>query len=442
MAKILIIEDDLTFSQLLEGFLSKHGHEPYLAHNVKNALKILTQNTFDLMLVDYRLPDGTGLDILSHIREKGLNYPLVIMTSFNDVRTAVKSIQLGAIDYITKPVNPDELLMIINGAFEKKEVKADIPSTANADFIKGKSSNADKLYAHIDLVAPTDMSVIIQGESGTGKEYAARTLHAQSKRSKKPFIAIDCGALSRDLAASELFGHIKGAFTGAINDKKGQFEVAEGGTLFLDEVGNLTYEVQVKLLRALQERVIQPLGSTKQIPVNVRIITATNDDLLNSIQNGEFREDLYHRLNEFKILLPALRDRGKDLELFIDHFIRLSNAELDRNVQKLSQPVRDLLLKYDWPGNLRELKNVIKRMVLLTPTDTAGIESLPEEMILSINQTPKPSGSDLKAINESNEKTLIIETLIKVKYNKSKAAKLLNIDRKTLYSKIERYEIE
>lgn len=442
MAKILIIEDDLTFSQLLEGFLKKHGHEPSIVHDVKNSFKILAQHSFDLMLVDYRLPDGTGLDVLAHAREKGFHYPVVIMTSFNDVRTAVKSIQLGAIDYITKPVNPDELLMIISGALDKKVEKISIAAVENTDFIKGKSATADKLYAHIDLVAPTDMSVIIQGESGTGKEYAARTLHAQSKRSKKPFIAIDCGALSKDLAASELFGHIKGAFTGALTDKKGQFEVADGGTLFLDEVGNLSYEVQVKLLRALQERVIQPLGSTKQIPVNVRIITATNDDLLNSIQNGEFREDLYHRLNEFKILLPALRERGKDLELFIDHFIRLSNKELDRNVQQLAQPVKDLLLKYDWPGNLRELKNVIKRMVLLTPAETAGMESLPDEMILAINQAPKPVGSNLKAINESNEKALIIETLIKVKYNKSKAAKLLNIDRKTLYSKIERYEIE
>jgi len=442
MAKILIIEDDLTFSQLLEGFLKKHGHQPFVVHNVKNSYKILTQDSFDLLLVDYRLPDGTGLDVLSHIREKDFNYPVVIMTSFNDVRTAVRSIQLGAIDYITKPVNPDELLMIIGAALEKKTVKVQPVAIEHEDFIKGKSTVADKLYAHIDLVAPTDMSVIIQGESGTGKEYAARTLHAQSKRSEKPFVAIDCGALSKDLAASELFGHVKGAFTGAVNDKKGQFEAAEGGTLFLDEVGNLSYEVQVKLLRALQERVIQPVGSTKKIAVNVRIITATNDDLLNSIHNGEFREDLYHRLNEFKILLPALRDRGSDLELFIDHFIKQSNAELERNVQKLSAPVKDLLLHYDWPGNLRELKNVIKRMVLLTPTDTAGLEALPDEMILSIKQSPKPAGSDLKAINESNEKTLIIETLIKVKYNKSKAAKLLNIDRKTLYSKMERYEIE
>jgi two-component system response regulator HydG len=442
MAKILIIEDDLTFSQLLEGFLKKHGHEPFIVHDVKNSLKILAQQNFQLLLVDYRLPDGTGLDVLSHIRENDMNSPVVIMTSFNDVRTAVRAIQLGAIDYITKPVNPDELLMIINGALEKKEAKSKITTVAHQDFIKGKSATADKLYAHIDLVAPTDMSVIIQGESGTGKEYAARTLHNQSKRKDKPFIAIDCGALSKDLAASELFGHVKGAFTGAVNDKKGQFEAAEGGTLFLDEVGNLSYEVQIKLLRALQERVIQPLGSTKKIAVDVRIITATNDDLLNSIQNGEFREDLYHRLNEFKILLPALRDRGKDLELFIAHFIQLSNKELDRDVQHLSLPVKDLLLQYDWPGNLRELKNVIKRMVLLTPSATASLESLPDEMILAIKQSPKPSGSDLKAINESNEKAMIIETLVKVKYNKSKAAKLLNIDRKTLYSKMERYGIE
>jgi two-component system response regulator HydG len=442
MAKILIIEDDLTFSQLLEGFLKKHGHEPIIVHDVKSSMKVLSQQSFELLLVDYRLPDGTGLDILAHVRSNGLNYPVVIMTSFNDVRTAVKSIQLGAIDYITKPVNPDELLMIIGGSLEKKLESSKIVSVAHEDFIKGKSTNADKLYAHIDLVAPTDMSVIIQGESGTGKEYAARALHTQSKRSSKPFVAIDCGALSKDLAASELFGHAKGAFTGATTDKKGQFEAAEGGTLFLDEVGNLTYEVQVKLLRALQERVIQPLGSTKRIPVNVRIITATNDDLLNSIQNGEFREDLYHRLNEFKILLPALRDRGADLELFIAHFIKLSNAELDRNVTMLSAPVRELLLQYDWPGNLRELKNVIKRMVLLSPTDTANIESLPDEMMLAVRQHPKPVGSDLKAIKENNERALIIETLIKVKYNKSKAAKLLNIDRKTLYSKMERYAIE
>ncbi|MBB2145878.1 response regulator [Pedobacter sp. LMG 31464] len=442
MAKILIIEDDTTFAQIIEGFLIKNKYEITTVTNLSQAFKVLTQQGFDLLLVDYRLPDGTGLDVLSYVRDKGITVPFIIMTSFNDVRTAVKSIQLGAFDYITKPVNPDELLMIVKNSLLKKQTDNQAKSLNNTDFIKGKSPVADKLYEHINLVAQTDMSVIIQGESGTGKEFAAKTLHLQSKRADKPFIAIDCGALSKDLAASELFGHVKGAFTGALNDKKGQFEVANGGTLFLDEVGNLSYEVQIKLLRALQERVIQPLGSNKQIEVDVRIITATNDDLANSIKQGEFREDLYHRLNEFKIQLPPLRDRGKDLELFINHFIELSNTELDRNVTSISADAKDLLLQYDWPGNLRELKNVIKRMVLLSPTEIATIDALPDEMMIAVNRLPNTNPSDLKAVNETNEKALITETLIKVKYNKSKAAKLLNIDRKTLYNKMERYGIE
>jgi two-component system response regulator HydG len=442
MAKILILEDDLTFSQLLEGFFKKHKYDPVVAYKVKDALKLLDQQSFDLLLVDNRLPDGTGLDVLATVKEKGLSTPVVIMTSFNDVRTAVKSIRLGAFDYITKPVNPDELLMIIDNGLHPGTKGAKGQTIQHADTIKGNSPSADKLYEHISLVAPTDISVIIQGESGTGKEYAARTLHQQSKRASQPFVAIDCGALSKDLAASELFGHVKGAFTGALTDKKGQFEAANHGTLFLDEIGNLSYEVQVKLLRALQERVVQPLGSTKIIPVDVRIVAATNDDLLTSVTNGSFREDLYHRINEFKIQLPALRNRGKDLELFIDHFIDLSNKELGRNVKMISEEAKQILNQYDWPGNLRELKNVIKRMVLLTPGEVAGLEALPDEMMLSISQAPKPVGSNLKAINEANEKALIQETLLKVKYNKSQAAKLLNIDRKTLYSKMERYEIE
>jgi len=442
MAKILIIEDDTTFAQLLEGFLTKHGHKISLATHIKSSFKLIENETFDLFLIDYRLPDGIGFDVITHNRNLGISTPIIIMTSFNDVRTAVKSMQMGAFDYITKPVNPDELLMVIKNSLTKKEPNNVKTETSETDFIKGKSAIADRLYEHIDLVAPTDMSVIIQGESGTGKEFAARTLHQQSKRAGKPFVAIDCGALSKDLAASELFGHVKGAFTGALNDKKGQFEAANGGTLFLDEVGNLSYEVQIKLLRALQERIIQPLGSTKPVAVDVRIITATNDDLLNSIAGGEFREDLYHRLNEFKIQLPPLRKRGSDLELFINHFVQLSNRDLDRKVKSISAEAKSLLLNYDWPGNLRELSNVIKRMVLLTPGEVAQVNALPDEMMIAVNQQTMPgSSSDLKVVTEQNEKALITETLIKARHNKSKAAKMLNIDRKTLYSKMERYGI-
>ncbi|MDQ8004289.1 MAG: sigma-54 dependent transcriptional regulator [Pedobacter sp.] len=439
MASVLIIEDDSTFAQIIEGFLIKNNFEVTTVSNVAKALKLIANEDFQLLLIDYRLPDGTGIDVLNHRRETGLSVPAIIMTSFNDVRTAVKAIHLGASDYITKPINPDELLMVISNALKKKETQK---NTEN-NFIRGKSDVANRLYQHIDLVAETDMSVVIQGESGTGKEFAARTLHQQSKRKNKPFIAIDCGALSKDLAASELFGHVKGAFTGAVTDKKGSFEAANGGTIFLDEIGNLSYEVQVKLLRALQERVIQPLGSNKQIPVDVRIITATNDDLANSMKNGEFREDLYHRINEFKIQLPPLRERGSDLELFIELFIKISNEELNRNVKELDKETRSLLLKYDWPGNLRELRNVIKRMVLLTAGSVATADSLPDEMKIAVaNEVPLDNPSDLKAVNESNEKALIAETLTKVKYNKSKAAKLLNIDRKTLYAKMERYGID
>ena len=441
MAKILVIEDDLTFSQLLDGFLKKSGYSADLRHDVKSSIKALDQEQYDLLLLDYRLPDGTGLEVLSASRQKSLNMPVIIMTSFNDVRTAVEAMRSGAFDYITKPVNPDELLMRIGEALEPKKEK---PSTqsSSTDFISGNSPGAEKLNEYIDLVAPTDMSVIIQGESGTGKEYFARAIHQRSKRAAKPFIALDCGVLSKELAVSELFGHVKGAFTGALTDKKGKFEAAGGGTIFLDEIGNLDYEVQVNLLRALQERVIVPLGSNRAVPVDVRIIAATNDDLLISVSQGKFREDLYHRLNEFKMQLLPLRERAKDFELFTRHFIELANNELNRNVSGLSEEALGVFQKYDWPGNLRELKNVIKRMVLLSKTEEAGIESLPDEMMFSISQAPKISGTDLKAINETNEKTLIMETLRKVKYNKSMAAKLLNIDRKTLYSKIEKYNLE
>ncbi|WP_207426208.1 sigma-54 dependent transcriptional regulator [Pedobacter sp. SYSU D00535] len=443
MIKILVVEDDTTFSMILEGFLQKNGYEVNLEYTAKAGLRSLRENKYDLLLLDYRLPDGNGLELMQEAEKLNLQTPAVIMTSFNDVRTAVQAIRSGARDYITKPVNPDELLMVIKSALEKKDTSVETGKTAESDFVEGQSEESKRLQEYIQLVAPTEMSVIIQGESGTGKENVARSIHRLSKRANKTFVAIDCGSLSKDLAASELFGHSKGAFTGALQDKKGRFEAASGGTLFLDEVGNLSYDVQVQLLRAIQERVIQPLGSNKEVKVDVRLITATNEDLVSSVSKGNFREDLYHRLNEFKIQVPALRTRNGDLHLFVGHFIHQANKELGRDVKRLSPQVTAIFNKYDWPGNLRELKNVIKRMVLLSKGEEAGLETLPDEMVISIkNSAPRPDTTDLKALNQAQEKELIIETLRKVKYNKSKAAKLLNIDRTTLYNKIEKYQIE
>jgi two-component system, NtrC family, response regulator HydG len=455
MAKILLVEDDTTFSAILEGFLKKNGHEVEVKYNVKSSIKSLDAS-IDLTLLDYRLGDGTGLDVLEEMRDKGLNIPVVIMTSFNDVRTAVKAMRQGVFDYITKPVNPDELLMILKDALSNKKdelpivERKKVESPENIDFVKGISAQSKKLHEYINLVAPTDMSVLVRGESGTGKEYVAQSIHLKSNRANKPFVSIDCGTLSKELAASELFGHIKGSFTGALTDKKGQFEEANGGTLFLDEIGNLSYDVQVKLLRALQERVIQPIGANKQIKVDVRVIAATNDDLLGNSSSVNFREDLYHRINEFEIIVPALRDRGGDMDTFINFFVDKANKELNRNVIHLSNEVLDIFKSYDWPGNLRELKNVIKRMVLLTPGDTAEITALPDEMVLSINQhnhdTPPVNigenvAVDLKSQSEAHERQLIMDVLQQVKYNKSKAAQVLNIDRKTLYNKLEKYGI-
>jgi len=442
MAKILLVEDDKTFIQILQGFLLKKGFEVDAINCIKDAVSTLEKKVYQLILLDYRLPDGIGLDLIKLLRSKNNKTPIIVITSFLDIRTAVNAVKMGAFDYITKPIMPDELLMIIQQAISKKEIKEINSISVFKKFIEGESEKSVQLNEYVKLVAPTDVSVIIQGESGTGKEHIARSIHALSKRSEAPFVAIDCGTLSSELAASELFGHSKGSFTGAMQDKKGQFEMANTGTFFLDEVGNLSYEVQVKLLRTLQEKVIQPIGSNRTVKIDVRILAATNEDLLMKVKNGSFREDLYHRLNEFKILVPALRQRKDDLAQFIQHFISLSNAELGKNVKTVSSEVMNIFSRYEWPGNLRELKNIIKRAVLLSKGDTIEKEVLPEEMILeSLDNHSFQSEFDLKALQETNEREMIIKTLQEVKYNKSKAARFLNIDRKTLYLKMAKYDI-
>lgn len=450
MATILVIEDDLTFSRILEGFLNKQGFKVHIAHKGETGLQLFSTTAFDLVLLDYRLPDMTGIDVLVDIKKSSPSTEVIIMTSFSDIRTAVKAMQVGAFEYITKPVNPDELLMIVKQALSRDRPSmdsADSKATEKSSFVVGSSLLATQLYEHVRLVAPTDMSVIIEGESGTGKENVAQTIHRLSMRAKARFVAVDCGALSMELAGSELFGHMRGAFTGAVQDKVGQFEEAHKGTLFLDEVGNLSLEIQMKLLRAIQERVIQPVGSNKEIKVDVRIITATNDDLFKSVRKGNFREDLYHRLNEFKLKVPAVRERYDDLDEFLDFFRESANKELARNVSGFTEEVEEIFRSYDWPGNLREMKNVVRRAVLLTSEGLVHLQALPPEMLNVVRNTPINAGAsgpvyDLKALQESQEKEMIIKTLKEVRYNKSKAARILNIDRKTLYSKMEKYGIE
>lgn len=449
MADILLIEDDRTFSRIVEGFLTKHNFSVTAVQNGKDGISTFRRKNVDLVLLDYRLPDTQGLELLVEMKGFRPEIPVILMTSFSDLRTAVKAIKAGAFEYITKPINPDELLLLLKQALSRtKDSSPVLKEQAASKFVEGSAAVSKKLHDFIRVVAPTDMTVMLEGESGTGKEYVANKIHKLSNRSTMPFVAVDCGALPKDLASSILFGHVKGAFTGAIANKTGQFEAADGGTLFLDEVGNLSYEVQVKLLRAIQERVVQPLGSNKEIKIDVRIITATNENLMENVKQGEFREDLYHRLNEFKIHVPALRTRGEDLQEFIEFFRTEANAELNRKTLRFDDEVLTLFKQYDWPGNLRELKNTIRRAVLLTPGETIGIAALPEEMIQSMHNpvstglNTEPGGYDLKLLQEKQERELIIKTLQDVRFNKSKAARLLNIDRKTLYMKIEKYGIE
>lgn len=440
MKKILIIEDDYAFAKLISGFLTQLGYVTEIAKSAKDA-NALSIASFDLILLDYRLPDAIGLDVLMEWRANGMQIPVIIMTSFNDVATAVRAIKAGAKDYITKPINHEELRWTIEEVFQRKE-NVHTKEEREQAYVIGISEAAIAIQQQISLVGPTELSVLILGESGTGKENVARTIHSKSTRNKKPFIAVDCGTLTSELAKSELFGHKKGSFTGAVEDKVGKFELANGGTIFLDEIGNLSYDVQVMLLRALQERVIQPVGGSKEVKVDVRVIAATNENLLKASVDASFREDLYHRLNEFSLKLPALRDRKDDIPLFVNFFIDESNTLLNRSVQHVEADAERILLSYSWPGNIRELRNVIRRAVLLSSDKQLRKVSLPTEMFSTVQDERQFQTDDLKLIQEQHEKEMIKKVLLEVKYNKTKAARQLNIDRSTLYAKMLKYGIE
>ncbi|WP_081208591.1 sigma-54-dependent transcriptional regulator [Salegentibacter sediminis] len=447
MTKILIVEDDVAFGTMLKTFLQKRNYEVGLAFTASEALKNINDKDFDLILTDVRLPDKDGLDILKEVKAKNTRTQVIVMTSYAEISMAVQAMKDGAFDYVSKPFRPESILQTIENALNHNEASAaetvrpakkTKKTTLQKDsFVKGVSDASRKLNDYIELVAPTNMSVLIMGESGTGKEQVAKSIHSQSKRKDAPFIAVDCGAIPRELASSEFFGHLKGSFTGAINDKTGHFEAANGGTLFLDEIGNLTYELQVQLLRALQERKIKPVGSNNEIEVDIRVITATNEDLAQAVREGEFREDLYHRLNEFSIKVPALKDRKEDLMIFADYFLDEANIELEKNVIGFSEEAIEAFKNYNWPGNLRELKNMVKRAVLLTQDDLIPLKVLPHEI-----STAQKTETEYGLFKNKNEEQLIIEALEKSGGNKSKAARLLSIDRKTLYNKLKQYGIK
>lgn len=471
MQHILIVEDDIAFGTMLQTWLRRKGFEVEKATSVGGAVKLLTE-TFgkevDLVLSDLRLPDHDGLRLLAWMHEHDINAPFIVMTNYAEVQNAVLAMKSGAADYIAKPVQPDILLQKIKDAMEQNAQQAsstiqnsttqNAPTAHNSKFktqnscsgkrlyepsvkltvprhIEGKSEASRQLYSYVELVAPTPMSVLILGASGTGKEYVAHRIHDLSARADRPFFALDCGAIPRDVAASEFFGHKKGAFTGADTDKRGAFEMANGGTLFLDEVGNLSYEVQVQLLRALQERRIRPVGGTQEIPIDIRLVCATNENLEEAVGEGRFREDLYHRINEFTIYMPKLSERGSDLFLFADLFIRHANEELNRTVEGFDSAAAELLASHSWPGNLRELNNVVKRAVLLT----RGNKITTAELTQAMGQIR--TDNVLQLHDEDTERQRIITALQQTNGNKAKAARLLGVDRKTIYNKIEKLGI-
>ena len=450
MPHILIVEDDLTFATMMQTWLRKKGFDVDRVSSVSAAARQLTDTpNFDLILSDLRLPDHDGLFLLEWMRKHNLRIPFIVMTSYAEVQNAVLAMKTGASDYIAKPVQPDILLQKIRDALSTPEpaptpqpatpapeVKAQEPTADVPRYIEGKSEASRQLYEYVGLVAPTPMSVLILGASGTGKEYVARRIHELSPRRDKPFFALDCGAIPKEVAASEFFGYVKGTFTGATTDKTGAFVEANGGTLFLDEVGNLSYDVQVQLLRALQERKVRPLGGAHEIDVDIRLVCATNGDLASLVADGQFREDLYHRINEFTIYMPELKDRGDDIFLFADLFIKHANADLGRDVIGLDDKASERIASYAWPGNLRELNNVMRRATLLAKGKHIGLSELERSMAPSTPTEP------LALHDEQTEQQRIEAALRATGGNKSKAAQLLAVDRKTLYNKMKRYGMD
>ncbi|NHE57683.1 sigma-54-dependent transcriptional regulator [Cyclobacterium plantarum] len=461
MNKILIIDDEISVCKLLSGYLQKKGFETETTISGRQGLKKLQKEHFDVVLCDYRLGDYDGSTIYPEIRKVNPDAVVIFITGYVNLQVAIGLVKKGVYQYLEKPLRPDDLLDTIKMALSSKAKGKHYPEEHNEvspeqELVMGRDESTKKLMKSLSLVGPTNYSVVIEGETGTGKESIARLLHQCSKRCNGPFIPIDCGSLSKEIGASELFGHEKGAFTGAFSDKTGAFELAEGGTIFLDEIANLSLDIQVMLLRALQERKVRKLGSVKLKEVDVRIIVASNENLLGKVKEGLFREDLYYRINEFNLKVPPLRERPRDLALLVNHYIEKTGKELDKSFCGLDEEVEVLFNNYSWPGNIRELKNTLRRACLLTE-DGASIHraALPASLLARDNEIladkipqigplvdEELPVLDLKSQAHLAEARHIRKVLLEVGFNKTKAAELLNIDRKTLYQKLKRFEVK
>ncbi len=447
MYRILVVDNDLKNGRKFARFAESLGYKAQMKNSVNAAVNLLKKEEFDLVILNFTHSDQSALDTLKKLKIVCGEAPIILSAQYSDVKFAVTALKKGAQDYLTDPIHPDELKEVIREALEKKEnrsklgkARGRLKKQPEKEFLTGPSPQSQAIMKQIDLIASTDMTVIIGGETGSGKEFVAKRIHRKSSRSKGPFVALDCGALPDNLVASELFGHVKGAFTGAVTDKKGVFEMANGGTLFLDEIGNLNYENQMSLLRVIQERNLRRVGGTKLIPFDVRIIVATNEDLREKVLSGDFREDLYFRLNEFMIHIPPLRERKQDIEVFAMHFLKLANIRLKKNISAFEPEAIKKLKSYYWHGNLRELNNVVKKSVLLSESDHINPEVLPPEIGNPLQESQDEMDS-LKEITRKAQKSAILKALKSVNYNKSKAARLLSLNRKTLYNKIEELDI-
>lgn len=467
MNKILVVDDDLDFCFNLSAVLKENGFEVMTAANGREALLKIRDVCPDLVLLDLRLPDIDGMKVLQKMKESNPDLDIIIITAYMDVKDAIRAMKLGAYDYITKPFDNEELLLTINKTLNVQQLRGEINNLKKrlgekfpVEKVMGDSSQIKKVLMKVDMVAPTDFTVIIQGESGTGKEVIANLLHQKSLRKDNAFIPIDCSAIPETLIEAELFGHEKGAFTGADKRKEGKFELANEGTLFLDEIANLSEGIQAKLLRVIQERKLQHLGGNKDIKINVRLIAASKINLFEAVKQGKFRDDLYYRLNEFLIEIPRLCEREGDIAFFAKYFLEKTNLELNKNIRGISSAAMRLLFNHKWPGNVRELKNTIRRATLvagsdhITPADIlleqtdsgqkTGLNAPPihEGLVSSVMDGTISLKEMVNKVASAIEKEVIKRALLKTGGNKSRAAKLLKIERVTLYAKIKELKIE